>query len=222
MGVTQIKEWFNRFKNGRTSVESDKRSGRPQTARIAVVVERVKNLVMGDRRLTVREIAEEVTEVRGHAPEGQTVTKEYHQQVFDQLRDAVRRKRPDLWTAKNWLLHHDNAPVHSSHLIQNFLAKHGIPVVRHPPYSPDMAPCDFWLFPKLKTPLKGSRLRVEKRQCRTRRWRCTPFQKKPSRSVFGSGSIGGLSVCRRKGPTLKGIRVIFLDRPRTFRNLPFL
>jgi len=60
MGVTQIKEWFNRFKNGRTSVESEQRSGRPQTARNAAVVERVKNLVRGDRHLTVREIAEEV------------------------------------------------------------------------------------------------------------------------------------------------------------------
>jgi len=41
-------------------VESEQRSGRPQTARNAAVVERVENLVRGDRRLTVREIAEEV------------------------------------------------------------------------------------------------------------------------------------------------------------------
>jgi hypothetical protein len=47
--------------------------------------------------------------------------------------------------------------AHSSYLIQSFLAKHGIPVVRQAPYTPDMAPCDFWLFPKLKRPLKGSR-----------------------------------------------------------------
>ena len=26
----------------------------------------------------------------------------------------------------------------------------GIKTVRHPPYSPDLTPCDFWLFPKLK------------------------------------------------------------------------
>ncbi|KAJ4445764.1 hypothetical protein ANN_12449 [Periplaneta americana] len=60
MGVTQIKEWFNRFKDGRTSVEHEQRCGRPQTARSAAVVERVRNLVMADRRLTVLEIAEEV------------------------------------------------------------------------------------------------------------------------------------------------------------------
>jgi len=74
-----------------------------------------------------------------YAPVGQTVTKEYYQQVLRRLCGAVRRKRPDLWTAKNWQLHHDNVPAHSLHLIQHFLAKHGIPVVHQPPYSPDMA-----------------------------------------------------------------------------------
>jgi hypothetical protein len=42
-------------------------------------------------------------------------------------------------------------------MIQSFLAKHGIPVVHQAAYSPDMTPCDFWLFPNLKRPLKGSR-----------------------------------------------------------------
>ena len=41
-------------------MESEQRSGRPQTGRNAAVVERVKNLVRGDRRLTLREIAEKV------------------------------------------------------------------------------------------------------------------------------------------------------------------
>jgi hypothetical protein len=54
-------------------------------------------------------------------------------------------------------LHHDNAPVHSTALVQAFLAKHRITQVSQPPYSPDLAPCDFWLFPKLKSPLKGRR-----------------------------------------------------------------
>ncbi|GFT55982.1 hypothetical protein NPIL_636491 [Nephila pilipes] len=53
MGVTQIMEWFNRFKDGCTSAESEQRCGRPQTARSAVV-ERVRNLVMADRRLQKR------------------------------------------------------------------------------------------------------------------------------------------------------------------------
>jgi transposase len=92
-----------------------------------------------------------------YAPAGQTINKEYSLEVIRHLRDAVRHKKPDLWASRNWQLHHDNAPAHSSQLIQSFLAKHGIPVVPQAPYSPDMAPCDFWLFPKLKRPLKGSR-----------------------------------------------------------------
>jgi transposase len=57
MGPTQIKEWFNRFKDGRTLVESDQRSGRPSTSRNANVIENVSSLILEDRRLTVRETA---------------------------------------------------------------------------------------------------------------------------------------------------------------------
>jgi hypothetical protein len=91
-----------------------------------------------------------------YAPEGQTINKEYYLEVIRHLHDAVRRHRPDLWASCNWQVHYDNAPAHSSHLIQSFLAKHGIAVVLQAPYSPDMTPCDFWLFPKLKRPLKVS------------------------------------------------------------------
>jgi hypothetical protein len=86
-----------------------------------------------------------------------TIKKEYYLEVIRHLRDAVQRKRLDLWASHNWQLHHDNALAHSHHLIQSFLAKHGIPVVRQAPNSPDMAPCDFRVFPKLMRPLKGSR-----------------------------------------------------------------
>jgi hypothetical protein len=85
------------------------------------------------------------------------MNKEYYLEAIRHLRDAVRRKTLDLWASHNWELHRDNAPAHSSHLIQSFLAKHSIPVVSQAPYSPDMTPCDFWLFPKLKRLLKGSR-----------------------------------------------------------------
>jgi hypothetical protein len=92
-----------------------------------------------------------------YAPEGQTINKEYYLEVIRHLHDAVRCKRPDLWVSQNWQLHHENAPAQSSHMIHSFLAKHGIQVARQTPYSPDMSPCDFWLFPKLKRPLNGSR-----------------------------------------------------------------
>jgi hypothetical protein len=74
-----------------------------------------------------------------YAPQGTTIPKEYYQEVLHRLRDSLRRKRPDLWAATTWQLHHDNAPTHSSHLIQMFLTKHSIPMDRQASYSPNMA-----------------------------------------------------------------------------------
>ena len=53
---TRIKEWYNRFKGGRTSVDSDSRSGRPSTTKTLDKIERVRLAIEGDRRLTVREL----------------------------------------------------------------------------------------------------------------------------------------------------------------------
>ena len=52
-GITQIKEWCNRFKDGRTSVESDACSGKPSTSRNDELIDQVRTLVMQDRRVTV-------------------------------------------------------------------------------------------------------------------------------------------------------------------------
>ena len=69
-------------------------------------------------------------------------------------------RRPQLWATGGWQLHHDNTPTHALCLMHRFLAKHQITQVTQPPYSPDLAPCDFWLFPKLKSPLKGKRFQT--------------------------------------------------------------
>ena len=44
--------------------------------------------------------------------------------------------------------------------MQSFLVKHQITQVTQLPYNPDLAPCDFWLFPKLKSPLEGNRFQT--------------------------------------------------------------
>lgn len=90
-------------------------------------------------------------------PEGQTVNKHYYLEVMKRLRNSVRRKRPDLWNNNSWILHHDNAPSHTSTIVREFLAKNSTNIIDQAPYSPDMAPCDFFLFPKLKLPLRGRR-----------------------------------------------------------------
>ena len=65
-----------------------------------------------------------------------------------------------LWATGDWQLHHDNTSAHASRLLQSFLAKHQITQMTQSLYSPDLAPCDFWLFPKLKSPLKGKRFQT--------------------------------------------------------------
>ena len=82
-------------------------------------------------------------------PTGQTVNKEYYVEVLREFRKRFRRKRPALFKSGQWHFHQDNAPVHNSILVTDYLTKMGIKTVAHPPYSRDLAPCDFWLFPKL-------------------------------------------------------------------------
>jgi len=57
---TQCHEWYQRFKSGRTSIEDDPKSGRPSTSMDDDHVEKVLALIRQNRRLTVREVAEEV------------------------------------------------------------------------------------------------------------------------------------------------------------------
>ena len=60
MGITQIKEWYNQFKNGHTSVESDACSGRFSTKQIDKLIDQLWTLVMQDHRVITRELAEVV------------------------------------------------------------------------------------------------------------------------------------------------------------------
>ena len=80
---------------------------------------------------------------------------EFYKTVLQRLRDAVRRHRPEKWRSSNWILHHDNAPAHRAVTTNEFLAKHNIPSLPQPPHSPDLAQCDFFLFPQLKKTMKG-------------------------------------------------------------------
>lgn len=49
------------------------------------------------------------------------------------------------------------SPSHTALVLRDFFAKNSTHIVPQPPYSPDLAPCDFWLFSKLKRPLRGHR-----------------------------------------------------------------
>jgi hypothetical protein len=63
-------------------------------------------------------------------------------------------------------LHHNNAPAHSTALMLDFLANDYIIQVCQHPYSPYLSPRDFWLYPKVKSPLKKRRfVNVTVTQC---------------------------------------------------------
>ena len=67
-----------------------------------------------------------------------------------EFRKRFRQKRRALFKSGQWHFHQDNTPVHNSLLVTDYLTKMGIKTVFHCPYSPDLVPCDFWLFPKLR------------------------------------------------------------------------
>jgi len=55
------------------------------------------------------------------------------------------------------LFHHDNALAHTSALSKAKLVELGYELLPHPPNTPDLAPCDFFLFPNLKKSLAGQK-----------------------------------------------------------------
>lgn len=263
LSQTAVFKWHKLFKDGRESVEDESRAGRPSTSRTDDNVQRVRDVLNSDRRLSVRMIADQIGidkmtvhnivsedlamrkicaklvpkilthdqkqsrvsasedllqhveedpefldnvitgdeswifeydpetkrqsaewhtassprpkkarmsksrvkamlivffDVKGvvhqeFLPPGKTVNGAFYVEVLKRLKKRVNRVRPAI--AANWKLHHDNAPSHSCFLVTDYLTKNGITTVPQPPYSPDMAPADFFLFPRVKTALKG-------------------------------------------------------------------
>ena len=88
-------------------------------------------------------------------PEGQTVTGSFYLSVLERLWKRIRHVRPEYSAPGSWFLLHDNALVHRAVAVQEFLARKHVCMLHHPPYSPDLSPSDYFLFPKLKLPLKG-------------------------------------------------------------------
>ena len=121
MNRVSVFEWRKIFKEGKESVREDERCGRSKEVN------------------TPKLICQRVR-VRG-----------YYVEILRELRKSFLGKRPSLFKSDQWHFHQDSAPIHNSILATDYLSKIGIKTVPQPPYSPNLAPCDFWLFPELRS-----------------------------------------------------------------------
>jgi len=95
-------------------------------------------------------------------PESQTINQVYYKEILTNLREWVRRRRPEMWKNGSWVLHQDNAPAHNALSVKTFLTKHKITVLEHPLYSPGLAPCDFFFISKDQVCVKRNQFRVHR------------------------------------------------------------
>jgi hypothetical protein len=100
------------------------------------MIETVRELISTDRRMTLRMMEEE---------------------VLSGLVQRIRRVRPQFQERGSWFLLHDNARRHTAVSVKQFLTTQGVPELNYLPYSPDLSPPGFFLFPKIKSMLKERR-----------------------------------------------------------------
>lgn len=94
-------------------------------------------------------------------PVGQTVNGDYYLSVLrNKVRRAIRDKRP-LLQEKGVILLQDNAAPHRKKGVLEAMEQWGWKTLAHPPYSPDLSPCDYFLFPKVKEIIRGRRFNDE-------------------------------------------------------------
>ena len=89
--------------------------------------------------------------------QGNTVNSTKYVNTLEKLKARLRRVRSE----KVSIIHHDNARPHTNLETPTALDRLGLRTLPHPPYSPDLAPSDFFLFPKLKDYLKDNRYETD-------------------------------------------------------------
>jgi len=126
------------FQFGQNVHRREPKCGRPSTSMEEDRVEKVLAVIRQNRRLIVREVPEEVGICK--RPCHLNLAKKL------KMRLVAAKFVPRL--------------LRDALFIREFLTKHEATIVPQPPYSPDLAPADFFLFPKLKSTLKGHRFQT--------------------------------------------------------------
>ncbi|XP_033226303.1 uncharacterized protein LOC117178883 [Belonocnema kinseyi] len=171
--IATVKNWFNEFVRGHTSVFDEPRPGAPKTANTEENVNKIHDLVLADRRLKVRKIAEVVGIAEGtahHILHEELGMRKLSARWVPRLLTPDNKRNRETTSAtcigpiqhrieeklrsakKKVLFHHDNAPAHTSAVAVAELRYELLP---HPPYSPDLTPCDFFCFQTWKSHSPG-------------------------------------------------------------------
>ncbi|GFX16067.1 histone-lysine N-methyltransferase SETMAR [Trichonephila clavipes] len=165
--IRQCQNWFAKFRSGNFDVEDAPRSGRPAEAD----KDAIKALVDANRRITTREIRLRLNlsnsivydHLKGLGlsskldllPDNTTINSEVYCHQLDKLNDALQQKRSELINRKGVVFHQDNARLQTSLVTRQKLLQLEWDTMPHPPYSPDLAPSDYYLFRSLQNFLDG-------------------------------------------------------------------
>lgn len=88
-------------------------------------------------------------------PDNSTIDSKVYCNQMDKLNAVIKQKRPELINRKGVVFQHDNARPHTSLATRTKILQLGWDVLPHPPYSPDLAPSDYYLFRSLQNFLDG-------------------------------------------------------------------
>ncbi|UYV78230.1 hypothetical protein LAZ67_16000594 [Cordylochernes scorpioides] len=175
MSIQMVRRWRSWFLEGRQNVHDDERSCRPVTATDNAAVAAVRNVVEADRRVTIDEIMIRL-------PPGIEIGRSSIGTIMSDILNF--RKVCARWVPRLLLENHKQQRMEAARAFLNKTTKHGVEeacgksvpkkakvtisagkvmamenfkweIFTHPPYSPELAPSDFHLFPALKWHLGG-------------------------------------------------------------------
>lgn len=130
MDIKNVRKWSREFNFGRTNVHDEERSGRPSVS--DAIVQAVEAEMLKNRRATIRDLEEKL---------GGVCSSETIRHIL----------------VNNLQYHKVCARPHTANVTLDLLKKFGWEIIDHPPYSPDVAPSDYHMFPALKKHLGGKK-----------------------------------------------------------------
>ena len=141
---------------------------------------------------------------------GKSITGKYYKDVvLKKLKKYYQKRRPA--TYKYVRLLNDSAPAHTSAIVTAFLKKEKVTVLPLPPYSPDLGPCDFFLFPKLKAFLAGRKYQSRQALGSAIHQYLITVPKSAYRDAFKKKGIHRLKLCTSShGEYFEGMKWVLL------------